>query len=952
MQSSDALSSRASHSRPPQGPTRLGCARTGNQTAGHRTGEGCTAGVRADRLLWLAVVFVWLFLPDRTGLAQTTSRETPSRLSRQAWGLARIDCPLEPDDFRISGEPHPESSQPVSRFDFENGPGSEVLVAWPIPPAWLIPEFDVELDLLPERPHARLMIRVVLPDAEDPDAGGPLTVWLEGPTASTGGRWNRLRFSDHHTDLATLLKRQIWFLRSRLGPSVTDREAYIDAVGVNLYSGPGSHTAWLGQPTTTGAIPANPSQPAAPPRLQLVHDSAVAPAGLRTSGELPSSAPPDQAVAVRNGTVIELAGQPFFARIIQHNGEPFGWLKELGFNTIQLPAAATDQQLAAAAEAGVWLVCPPPASLGLVPLDARHDRVIGWSLGLRRVAADLPLGQQLLEQLRQHDPRQNRILCAEVSSGFQAWGNLLDVAQLGSAGWSVGQEPGQYGDWIANARLATGDRIPVWADVPSEYPAELVRQVMAMAGQVPPLPMDLPTMEWMAFQSIAGGARGIRVLSRSRLDADDPQSRLRALSLRRLNQRLSVAEPWAAGGIILGNADGENGARTSALKTSRGQLLIATRSSGTLPALAGDAPIQTVRLPDRWSSVSDQAWQITDEGLVPLAGQYSVNGTEVQIDHAAWLALVVVTQDPSLVQQLNQTWRTLDIRNTVEMRRELTSQWLAILQVVTGQLNGQGRDFALVNRAIADAIDQIGNAEASLNSPTPALASLALDQADQRLAFARQQLLRMAREPFSRHNSSPLLEHTALLPQHWQLANRLAGNSWAPNGLSGGDFENLQHMQAAGWETVQADETGLSTSVALSVAARQGGRYGLLLSAEHATPHAGLCEAPPLRVHSAPVFVPANKLVRIHGWFRIPRPLTHAGRGLVIHDSWGGPALPVQSTESGEWQEFTLYRSNGQDADLRVHVILDGYGEAQLDELTVETIDLPAPEIRSANRNQ
>lgn len=879
--------------------------------------------------------------------AQSPDPRTAPLSARQSWGLARTDCDPAPAQFQMSSQKHAEAAQPVTKVSFQCGTGSEVLVAWPIPPAWMISEFEAEVDVLPDRPNPRLMVRVVLPEVSDPAGDGPLTVWLEGPAAASFGRWNHLQLSRAPVDLATQLKRQIWFLRSRLGPSVSDRGAFIDAIGFNLYSGPGQHSVLLSQPRISGAVAADPAVTAAPPRMNRIEDSAV----RRTSLRVPERArgqDPARSVAVRNGTVIELAGQPFFARVIQHNGEPFALLRDLGFNTVQLAATATDQQLASANEAGVWLVCPPPPSMGLVPVDGRFDRVIAWSLGNHRTAPDLLLGQQMADQIRLHDGGRNRLLFAEVSGGYQEWGQLLDIMQLGAAPLVTGTPPTHHGDWTGFARQASGDRIPVWSDVPSELPSELVRQVMAMAGQVPPLPVDLQSMESMAFHALAGGARGIRVLSRSRLDAADPQTRLRAMSLRRLNQRLTVAEPWAAGGIILGTLDSPGGLRTAALKTSRGQLLIASRSSDPGLPLPGDAAIQSIRIPDRWSSVSDQAWQVTDEGLVPLAGQYSVNGTEIQVDHAPWMTLVVVTQDPSLVQSLNAGWQGTDLRNTIEIRRELTTQWLAVLQLVTGQLNGTGRDFPLVNQAIGEALTQIQNAEVAVGSPTPALASPALDLADQRLASARQLLLRAAREPFSPHDSSPLLAHTALLPLHWHLATQLAGKAWDPNGLSGGDFENLQHMIDSGWTMERSDDTELATEVALSPLQPVRGTYSLHLSASHRSPHSGLAESPPLQIQSAPVFVRGNKLVRIHGWARIPAALNNQGMGLLVHDSLGGPGLGVSCRAGNVWQEFTLYRSSGQDAELRIRIVLDGYGEAFLDELTVETIELPAAEIRSA----
>jgi|GEM_PF-990685 len=924
--------------RKPSGDSR----RSANRTA-------CAVPLQIVTLLLLSIstvpvfVFVYLSLAWAT-FANASQIQTLNSYSApdRSWRLTSTDCLARPDDFRTSVSQDLTLGVPVTVVDLNCGQGSEVLFVQPIEAAWPISEFDVQLDLNPDRPGTRMKLRLVLPSIHGPDGDGGLAVWLDGPEATHLRRWNRIRLSENDVDLKTLIKRQIWFLRSRYGPDVTDRGAYIDAVGVQLYSGPGKYSIAIGEPEISGSIAARPEVAPTIARHHLVNDPAV----RKASGELSQESGPS--LARRNGTVLELAGQPFFPRIIQYNGEPFPMLKGLGFNTIQLNSAANDQQLAAAAESGMWLICPPPPSLGILPMDSRYDRVIAWSLGNDRRSADFPLGQKLVDQIRQSDFRSGRPVMADVESGFAAWGNLSDAMIVGASPCVTGFGPGKYGQWVNQARLASGDRIPVWADVPSAYPTELIRQVMNIAGRVPPMPLSPQYMELMAFQSIAGGARGLRFLSLTRLDANDPQTRLRANTLAWLNFRLDVVEAWASGGIILGSASPDPTTNVSALKHSRGQLLIVSRTSADPYQVPGDPDVRTIRIPDRWSGVSDQAWQFTDEGLVPLSGQYHASGTEIQIDQAPWLSLVVVTQDPQLVDGINQRFRQTTSRQPAELRNDLTQQWLAIFQLVNEQMIGLGRGLPDVSGAIGDAITQVQSAENHIRSAAPSLAGLPLDQANQRLAWAASRMNRSARQPFAIHTDSPLLIHPAVLPMHWQLATQLAGKSWEPNALAGGDFENLQHMVDTGWENLRADDPNLQTRVELSGSARVQGTYCLLLGASHTSPHPGLAENPPLRISSAPAFVRGNKLVWIHGWIRVPRPIEGSEHGVRVFDSLGGPELGVCCQQNDQWQEFSMFRSSGQDTEMRVHIVMDGYGTAMLDELTIQTMELPAPEIRSA----
>jgi len=246
------------------------------------------------------------------------------------WRLADADC-----GARIA----------VQRRDFQTfhtGRASECLsliaqqgtyayLVHDLPQSRVIAEWTATLWVKADRTGLQLLARVVLPRSRDPQTGGPMTLLLRGDVYDRTGLWQQLtiRGADQ------LLERQVRVLRSQFGPDVDAREAYIDLLVVNAYGGAGVTNLWvddlelLGQVAATRFASTEPeaSKPrtTAPPR----------------AAEAWSGAPDRSDVAQLNGTVLLVAGRPFFPRAIEYNGEPFDWLAALGFNAVRLSAAPT-----------------------------------------------------------------------------------------------------------------------------------------------------------------------------------------------------------------------------------------------------------------------------------------------------------------------------------------------------------------------------------------------------------------------------------------------------------------------------------------------------------------------------------------------------------------------------------------------------------------------------------
>lgn len=857
------------------------------------------------------------------------------------WQLRDADCAVPKDHWHSTRIDHQNDSGRYERIRYQCGNGTKILISHPIPKARVIGELIPSVAVRTDHEGVQLMVRVVLPNTPDEDdSSRPMKTLLKGPISRAASGWQQLSFQDEKYDLQEKLERHLWVLRRKYGSHVSSQSAYIDLVVLNVYTGPGKQQVDIDDLKVKGIVSADQVDAAA---LPMVHfDSAVRPASYLQQRS-------SNALVRRNGTVIETKGKPFFARVIQHNGEPFELLRSLGFNTVELRTTATEAQLKEADEADIWLVCPPPASVGLTSIDKEFDRVLAWSVGHKLSLRDLASVREIVREIRESDSREGRPVVANIESGWAQLAQVVDVLGLGLEPLGSSFQLSEYSDWIYQRSAVVGHNHPIWGDLQTEITRSVGRQVSAMVGTAPPTPIEPQQLKSMAYEIIASGARGIRFRSRSRLDASDPSSRLRSKSLEWLNRHLEQIEPWVAGGVLLKSRNQvADKLVVTPIRTSRSQLLLIQRPTGKEQYYSGDQTLATVMFDNEGAPMSDRAYGIVDHGLIPLDQRRDHLGARIQLDDCSYTAAVVLTQDPGIVSRLNQSYQVPG-QPLVQMRTELIQQWMAVMQLIQNQAEQEGFVSPAASSAISEASNALRKAESLINSGSPASGARFLEVADQRLAVVRRELITAGMRQFRSKTSTPLLMHASLVPLHWKVANQLAAATWQPNSLPGGDFENLQHMTENGWENRRLEIAGLQTKVELVRDASIDGEYGLKMSVNGGL-RDGLIEATPLWIATGRVPVKAGHMVRIHGWVKVDRPIQNSMDGLVIWDSLGGRELAERVLLTSGWQEFAFYRAASTNSELQVKFELTGIGEVLLDEVTIRAVELPNPAPREARR--
>ena len=894
-------------------------------------------------------VFVTIASICGVGLAQfheDFESTTPS------WERRECDCVITESNWSQKRFDEVKRRNRCEKIHFKTGPGTQIFVSHEITPAFVIPELSPSVRIKASRPGVQCYVRIVLPHTPSPNGGGPMTTILRGPSYQATGKWETLSFSENQIDLQQQLKEEVWVLRRKYGANVDQRDAYVDKVVLNLYTSQGETTVQIDDLKVNGIVSADSIAKRIATSGPIVRDESVSKASHQQDITSLGSGK-QKSLVVRDGTVLLVKKKPFFPRIIQHNGEPFDYLKALGFNTIELRSAASYEQLRQAHELDIWLICPPPTSIGLSPIGFEFDRVLAWKVGEKLTGRDIPVVQQRIREIRESDNRAGRPVIGNVASDWTQLSQLVDIVSAGVEPIGTSFLASQYSDWILQRGQTAGSGKPIWADVQTELSKSLMSQIGTLAHKSPPTPVEPQQLSFLTYEAIAGGSRALRFLSQTRLDGVDPVTRLRAQTLEWINAKVIQIEPWAVGGALMGEVSTDDQQlEVTAINTNRSRLLLIQRPTHHEQYLAGDVPVKTISFLDSGANSTDQAYLIGESGLSTLPKARSHAGSRIQIENCAFSAAVVITQDPSVVNKLRQTYERVGHQTIMQLHTELTQQWLAIMQLIDKQMGRMGRSSAQSSGALNDSLTAFRTAQNLINGSSPGAAIEYLNRADERLAFMRRDMVTEPLGQFQSKTSTPFAAHCSLIPLHWELTSRLSNGNWNPNGLAGGDFENLQHMMSNGWENRRLDDELVSTQVELSNTAVVDGNYGLKMSVNANTRHTGLVEATPLWIATPNIPVKGGQLVRIHGWVNIPRVIHGSLDGLKITDSLGGPEMSERIPVTSGWQEFTLYRGVATNGTIQVTFALTGIGEAFLDEVTVRTIDLPSPTAHQARNPQ
>ena len=282
--------------------------------------------------------------------------------------------------------------------------------------------------------------------------------------------------------------------------------------------------------------------------------------------------------------------------------------------------------------------------------------------------------------------------------------------------------------------------------------------------------------------------------------------------------------------------------------------------------------------------------------------------------------------------------------STAQLNYEIAQDELARLQQVHAELIALGQVDAAAANEIAQAESSLQLAGRLLAERDYKTAGQTTQSAARNIDAARRAYRKRAVHGFSSLVSSPWCVNFDTLPLHWRLAQALHRADWGPNQLAAGDFEDLQHMKTAGWRQHRSTPPDVDAAAEISLESPRAGRSCLRI---YSWPTSSLrnspaLDTPPIWIASPPMPVRRGQLARINGWVKVRSAANASAERLLIFDSLGGLPLAQHVEPTGEWTPFTLYRAIDRDGEIDIGFALQGLGEAWLDDVSVQIVNLPA----------
>lgn len=917
------------------------------QTAGHRQWKGARIGPVV--CAYLMPFWLWLAYFDPSCPGQTTSWyegfEGPQVSWRPAGGNGRYQIELHQ---RIRGEAR--TGDGCERVTVLCADSSPVYFSHETGRARVIAELAPSVQVRSDRAGVQVFARVVLPRTSDPRTGRPLATLVAGSTYHQVGRWQQLRIEG----IVQLLARQTRVLRAQLGPAVDPREAYVDAIVLNICGGPGRTNVWIDDLDVGGYMEAVPTggAPNEPPFSSIAQRSTPSAASgpFEPSGGAAGEEARDR---IRlSGSVLLVEGRPTFVRAIQYQGEPLARLRQLGFNTLWLSSLPSTDLVDQARQLGLWLICPPPrppvaTGVGpgedaIAPIGPAYDRVLAWDLGSGLSADRFAATRQWAEQVRMADRLAARPLVCRPESELRGYSRVVDVLVIGRAPLASSLELADYGAWVRGRPRLARPGTPIWTTVQTQPAPALVQQWrMLSRGEPPPTTMASEQIRLGVYTAILAGSRGLLFESHSPLSDEDADTRQRAMTLELLNLELDLIEPWlAAGNFVAAVPGSEAEVVAGVLQSERARLAVPLWSAPGAQFVAGQSAGHGISLVIPGVPESNNAYLLAPGEVAPLRHKRVTGGTRVTLDEFGLSALVLLTQDPLIVTSLTRRAQASGAR-AAELERELVVAKFQEVQQVAPRLAGTSAAVdSSLSTWLGSARQELQSCDGALSQRQYPAAAQHAQRAARPLRIAQRNLWEAAVAGLRSPTASPAAVCFRTLPWHRELMGRVGAGSPGENRLALGDFEDLGAMLQAGWNHFQHPVSGVVGEANLAPGAAHSGRFGLRLSARANLPEEAqtLVESPPVWITSPPVPVEAGELMVIHGWIQIPSPLTGSVDGLLILDSVSGEALAERIGETVGWEEFTLYRLCPESGQMSLTFALSGLGEAWLDDVSIHAV--------------
>lgn len=817
-------------------------------------------------------------------------------------------------------------------------------------------ELELTIWVKANRPGTQLMARVVLPNERDPDnLNRPLTTFIRGDRYKFTGRWERLSVREP----VKALQAQQRLMRAELKqPNINIKDAYIDQVVLNMYSGPGNTKIWIDD------LDAGPMLPTVQPPKPVV-STPGSPRPLPTPTQIDRKV---TEVKLQHQRLL-VGGKKFFLRAIRHTGTPLKTLRDAGFNTVWLDPRSTGQTIAQAADLGFWLVpSVPQQPLVAVKengqvrgqLASRNqlmkrslspyldtDAVLFWNLGSGLASEQYNMLTSRARDVRNVDPL--RPVAVDVWDGMLKYSQGVDQVMLGVHRWPLmtSMELPKYREWLEQRLRLSHPGTYSWTWIQTHLPdwfTEVAYGKKSTEKFNDPIGPQPEQIRLLTYTALASGIKGLGFWSDQFL-ADSHKGRDRLLQLALLNLELQMLEP------LLVTAQPPRWIPTSdpkikaaMMRTDMGTLVIPIWTGTGSQFVPGQAARKDLEIIVPIGQGARQPWLISPAEVRVLRSRRVPGGTSVYLPEFGLTSAILFTGD------LSPDGLIVKFQNRVRSVRQIAAQWshdlareeLSKVTKIYRRLSTLGRPLPDGEQLLAESQTRIERCAAYRRNGDARRAYQEAQRALRPLRILMRAQWSRATQELEAPVASPYAVSYYTLPQHWQFREQISRSYLTRNVLPDGDFEKPPTSKQTDWRIQEIPTLDpVNVSVERTSGQAHGGKQYLKLEVKPKdTQNRPLAlERTFIAVHSPAVKVEPGTMVRITFWAKIPNEITGSADGALIYDSAGGEPLAVRlSKATKEWKRYTLYRRVPQSGSIHVTLGLTGLGQVLFDDIAIEPL--------------
>ncbi len=844
---------------------------------------------------------------------------------------------------------------------FQAGVGSEAILVYPIEPIHAINDLVANLSIMSARKGARIGLRVRFPYLRDPQTRRPLSAILYGAMYQHPGKFQSLGVGNIERELRI----KVANLRAVHGSDANLDNAYIDAIVINAYSGPGTTTLRIDQVSVRGMIPVGDHGrvDAVPAQGGTV---AAGPSGRDVSIRSQQMLKIRRPVADGDRDSPPLAAAAFpqddVIRILEHRGEPLTWIRSLGFDAVLLPHPPTADLLRDAIQTQLLVYAPPPIAPdpALGPL---LDPVMAWYLGGGVALDNARVSQtdKTVRRLRMFPAAWQRPIVIAPVERWASYGAIADAivsdAVLRSRGLPSAEQALIFQD--RRARIGSGTEMAV--AIESSPPSKLAlmnRSISAAIGAPPGGNFRWHSMFTQVVQSLEQAPRSIVFRSQESLASGTIFAHQRSMALSYLNRFVAMLGPWIASSRPAAPYPIRGAAyRCGRLDAGGDQFLLLTSDQTTRDqVLAGDGRAVEILLPPEMTNRT--AWRLTNFSAERIDIDSTSTGARIEIVSPDVAEIIVVSADSSLAARLDQSARRFAVRAASDRWQLCGDQVRQVRQDWDHAVSSGATEAIMPLDLLTAAQRTLGDAERVYRAGD-AEATLRLSRRADAWAVRSRLQLSQALLPSTlpggapRYISSPPIdEGRPTLQTAWQTL--MGDEGWSDNLIASGGLDRADVLTTGGWAFGQRTLVRAESNARWMSRGFFSGKGAIALAAAATTGESlgGGYEGTIAILSSPAVRIQNNQAVRVDAMIRT---IGFGGphQGVLVYDNLGGQEMGVLVRGATDWTPVRLYRQSVGETEVRVMFEVIGDGEAVVDEVAVRVWDpepLPALPLRPISR--